>query len=348
MINIRNKILSIPFVIFAYACMSPEGDELWIVSIDATLMTGGFARDVSVSRNKAYVAAGQSGIQIWDLEKQTLESSFDEYWVPPGSPSDFEDLSLIEIDTLSKLIFASEPNQDVMVLSYSTEDTLIYYNKILSIKTKEFISFPIDSGVFVIYAADNDDGMKWSVVSYFPDCDGGYFPCYKPTYPTINEAEIKTIGKPRGIDSDGSNYIAMATDQLGVDLYSIDSIGSNPKLIGRVDTEGNAEKVTIVPEGVFVACDDAGAAFIPIESFSESNIIHHFAENITVNHIAVEGSVAALSLGKKGIAVYDISEPTNPIPKGLFDIGYSYKAVFWSGKLLVCTREGLKILNLKI
>ena len=70
MINIRNKILSIPFVIFAYACMSPEGDELWIVSIDATLVTGGFARDVSVSRNKAYVAAGQSGIQIWDLENK--------------------------------------------------------------------------------------------------------------------------------------------------------------------------------------------------------------------------------------------------------------------------------------
>ena len=47
-----------------------------------------------------------------------------------------------------------------------------------------------------------------------------------------------------GIDSDGQNLIAMAVDQMGVELFSIDSLGADPILIGRVDTQGNAEKVT--------------------------------------------------------------------------------------------------------
>ena len=81
-------------------------------------------------------------------------------------------------------------------------------------------------------------------------------------------------------------YIAMAVDQLGVELFSIDSVGSVPELVGRIDTEGNAEKVTMVTEGVYVACDDAGAAFIPIESFSSDNMTYRFAEDLTVEDIA--------------------------------------------------------------
>ena len=71
-----------------------------------------------------------------------------------------------------------------------------------------------------------------------------------------------------GIDSDGSNYVVMAVDQLGVELYFIDSLGAVPIIIGSVNTEGNAEKVTLTSQGVYVACDDAGAYFITIGKLS--------------------------------------------------------------------------------
>jgi hypothetical protein len=139
----------------------------------------------------------------------------------------------------------------------------------------------------------------------------------------------------------------MAVDQLGVELYSIDSLGADPNLVGRVDTEGNGEQVTLTSEGVFAACDDAGAYFIPTGKFSGTGSSTRFAEDLTVDHIGVNNGIAVLSLGAKGIALYDVTEPTAPVERGIFPVGYVYKSEFWGEKLLVCSREGLQILSIK-
>ena len=73
----------------------------------------------------------------------------------------------------------------------------------------------------------------------------------------------------------------------------------------------------------------------------------HFADDLNVDHIAVKNDVAALSLGTKGIALYDVSDPDNPIERGIFPVGYAYKSEFWGESLVVCTREGLKIINIE-
>jgi hypothetical protein len=139
----------------------------------------------------------------------------------------------------------------------------------------------------------------------------------------------------------------MAVDQLGVELYSIYSLGADPNLVGRVDTEGNGEQVTLTSDGVFAACDDAGAYFIPTGKFSGTGSSTRFAEDLTVDHIGVNNSIAALSLGAKGIALYDVTDPSSPIEKGIFPVGYTYKSQFWGEKLLVCSREGLQILTIE-
>ena len=134
---------------------------------------------------------------------------------------------------------------------------------------------------------------------------------------------------------------------MGVYLYTISSIGSTPELVSRIDTEGNAENVNIVDDGVFVSCDDAGAYFIPIGSFSGDGSSYRFAEDLTVDHIAVKDDMASLSLGSKGIALYDISDPTQPEEKGIFPIGYTYRTVFWKDRLLACTREGMQVVKVE-
>ena len=161
--------------------------------------------------------------------------------------------------------------------------------------------------------------------------------------------EIYSPGKPEGIDSDGSGFIALAVDQLGVELYSLDSIGLNPMLVGKVDTEGNAENVLLTSEGIFASCDDAGAYFISIESFTSNNLqSFRFAVDFTVDHIAIDESkdIAALSIGSKGIALYDISDKENPKERGVFSIGYTYKSHFWNDYLIVCSREGIQMLTI--
>ena len=341
MIVIRNLsvILSI-FLVFD-GCIEPITESLWSISVDSILQTDGFARDVSIAENTAFVAAGQSGIQIWDLSSRSKSSGFTGY-EEGGTFLEFNDLLLIGRDATNKLIFVSESNEDVKIFHYDGGDSLIYRNTIMSARTKDFVSFPSASGQFIMYAADNDDGMKWHTYNLdTTNLFGIEFIEWTP----IGGTEIYTPGKPMGVDSDGVNFIALAVDQLGVELYSIDGLGAEPVLNGRIDTEGNAEKVTLVADGVFAACDDAGAVYIPNENFSDVYTSYRFAEDLTVDHVAVRGNIAALTLGSKGIALYDISDPTMPEEKGIFPIGYSYKSQFWGEKLLVCSREGLQIMT---
>ena len=114
----------------------------------------------------------------------------------------------------------------------------------------------------------------------------------------------------------------------------------------RIDTEGNAENVLISNDGVFVSCDDAGAYFIPIESFNSGGIKYQFGENLTVDHIAVKNEIASLSLGSKGIAllIYLILLTRR---KRYFPVGYTYRTVFWKDRLLACTREGLQEIKIE-
>ena len=347
MIDINIKYFMVIFLIFFSSCIEPDPENLWSISIEEILNTDGFARDVIISNNHAIVAAGQSGIQVWDLSTKTRLSNFTGY-VEGGTFLEFDDLSLIGLDTLNELIFSSEANKDVRIFHYDGADSIIYRNTIMSAKTKDFISFSNFKDEFFMYSADNDDGIKWH--RYDLDTTTAFGIDFIEWTP-FGGSEIYTPGKPEGIDSDGLGLIALAVDQMGVELYSMDSLGATPSLLGRVGTEGNAEKVTLVFEGIFASCDDAGAYFIPLNSFSSDEPkVFRFAEDFTVEHIAInkEGTISALSIGSKGIALYDISDKENPVERGIFSVGYTYSSVFWGSNLVVCSREGLQIINIDI
>ena len=141
--------------------------------------------------------------------------------------------------------------------------------------------------------------------------------------------------------------MAMAVDQLGVEFYDIDTLGSEPVLSSKYDLDGNAEQVELTDIGAFVSCDDFGAYFLT-ENYINSGqgSVIHFAEDLTVDHISVKDNVAVLSIGPRGIALYDISDPLKPESRGIFEVGFVYRSKFWNGKLLACTRSGLKIVTI--
>ena len=161
--------------------------------------------------------------------------------------------------------------------------------------------------------------------------------------------------KAVGIDSNGENLVAMAVDQLGVEFYnlifnqSIENAGGEPVFLSRFDLGGNAEQVKLVDNGAYISVDDFGAYFIEKESIlSGDGEAIHFAEGLTVDHISIKDDIAVLSIGSKGIALYDISDIHNPKAKGIFDVGYTYKTEFWDEYILICTRSGLKTAKINI
>ena len=311
-------------------CIEPNVDDLWSVSVETVIETDGFSRDVFITGNTAFIAAGQAGVYVWDLATNAIIRTHNTY-----GNADLEDVSRVYYDSLNSFLFIRDQT-NLFFFEYDSA-SLDAPNFVGDSHIEDFAIFPDTANQFFIYYTDKDvgDGFIW----------GPYTPVGCCWYLT-GGGVIKPDAPMRGI-SVSESYVAIAMDQLGVELYSIDSIGADPTLIGRVDTEGNAEQVTLDQLGVFAACDDAGAYFIPTGKFSGTGSSTRFAEDLTVDHIAVNNGIAALSLGAKGIALYDVTEPSSPIEKGIFPIGYTYKSQFWGEKLLVCSREGLYILTIE-
>ena len=337
MININKKLL-IGFIgfIFLSGCMEPKTELLWDVETYTVIETNGFCRFVDIHNDTAFVAAGQAGVQIWDLNSVTKIIGLDQY----SASQDLSDIAQIEYAPTIKKIFALENNSRVVIMDLIHGDSLAVLVEEMSEKTRE-IRILEGSDSYIILAADNDDGLKWNKFDFFADWG---------IWSNVAGTELSTPGKPMGLDYLNGN-IALAVDQQGIELWTLDSLGADPVFVNRLDTPGNAEKVTLTETGVFVACDDAGARYIPLDILylpvqDNLYIEKQFAEDLTVDHIAVSGDKAVLSVGGKGIALYDISNPGSPEPRGIFDVGYTYYSTFWEEKLVVCTREGLVVLNI--
>ena len=325
-------------VLLLNSCMEPHSENLWSITQESIMDTQGFCRSVDFSNGKAYIASGQSGLQVWDLSTKSILDKFYGY-TEAGSYLEFEDLALVKRDELNSLIFVSESNKDVKIFNYDDSGLLNYRNTIMSARTREFVTYPMGKDKFIMYGADNDDGLKWN--QYGLDTTEFYGVQFIEWKPIVG-GEITTNGKPLGIASNGLSLIAMAVDQLGVELFNLDSLGSQPVLVGRLDLKGNSEKVVFSDNGLFIASDDAGAYYV-----SESNItnssgtVTNFAEDFTVDHVSLNDAILVLSLGSKGIALYDVSDPNYPLEKGVFNIGYTYSTLFHEGFLYACTRIGL-------
>jgi WD40 repeat protein len=342
---IIKRVSFIPIFLFFIGCMQPNEESLWTVSEEMIFSTRGFCRDVSVNDNFAYVAAGQSGVQIWDLNSGELVHEFLGY-SQDGSYLEFDDIALVKRDAINELIFVTESNKKVKIFHFGSDSQFTYRNEIMSDKTKDFISFDLSGDRFVMFVADNDDGLKWG--TYRSDTTN-VFNLEIINWMPSSGGEVLTDGKPLGVDSDGVSRVAMAVDQLGVEFYDFDTLGTEPTLSSRYDLEGNAEQVELTDIGAFVSCDDFGAYFLSNNYInSGQGSIIHFAQDLTVDHISVQNNIVVLSIGSKGIALYDISDPQNPEQRGIFDVGYVYRSQFWNNKLLLCTRSGLKALTINL
>ena len=350
MINTKNLYFLLIFILW-FSCMEPNDEGLWSIEEQNMFNTQGFCRNVSVSENMAYVAAGQSGVQIWDLQTGVKVHEYLGY-SQDGSYIEFNDISIVQRDEVNDLIFVTESNKKVKVFYYGDSSEFIYRNEIMSDRTKDYISFPNAGNKFTMYVADNDDGLKWG--TYMSDTTVVFNLEIINWMPTAG-GELATDGKPLGIDSNGDDLVAMAVDQLGVEFFSlvydqsVENSGGRPVFLSKFDLEGNAEQVNLTEKGAFISCDDFGAYFLSSESIlsGQGNSVA-FAEDLTVDHIAIQNDIAVLSIGPKGIAIYDVSDPFNPISKGIFDVGYVYKTHFWIDLILLCTRSGLNISKISI
>ena len=153
-INMRMKNYFYILPIFlAFSCMQPNEENLWKLNNISIIDTEGYCRDVYVSGDSVFVAAGQAGIQLWDISTITSPSLI---W--KKSLSDLgvsKEISQVVYKSSIKQLFALESNERPIHIDLSTPDSINILGQFSSEKTKEIRVITNNKNKFSVFAADN-------------------------------------------------------------------------------------------------------------------------------------------------------------------------------------------------
>ena len=65
--NSMKHLILLSIIASVFSCMEPDTEDLWTLNKLAHVETEGYCRDVFISGDSVFVAAGQAGIQLWDI-----------------------------------------------------------------------------------------------------------------------------------------------------------------------------------------------------------------------------------------------------------------------------------------
>jgi len=334
-INIRMKhCLNLFIIATIFSCIEPNSENLWKLNEVVHIETEGYCRDVYISGDSVFVAAGQGGVQLWDISTITAP-----YLLWKKSLAELgvnKEITQVTYASSIKQLFALESNERPLHIDLSSGDSASVQGQFSSEKTKEFRVVTNHENSFTVYAADNDDGLKLSTFEY----DTGF----ELWFNTAGD-EIASFGNPNGIDI-YENEIVLTLDQLGIEAFHSENgiITSSY----QIDLKGNARAVTMLNGSEFyIACEDAGAFKLTIGISGQTEAKIQFAKDLFVTHIAVSNNQLALSCASNGLALYEPDGNTTISARGIHDIGYVYHAEFSGGYLFAATREGLQIFEIE-
>ena len=333
-INNSMKHLTLLSIIASiFSCMEPNTEDIWTLNKIAHAETEGYCRDVFISGDSVFVAAGQAGVQLYDIS--TITSPTLIWSISLSELGVSKEISQVEYEPSIKQLFALESNERPIHLDLSKGDSVYVVGQFSSEKTKEFRVVTNNDTSFTVYAADNDDGLKTSTFEY----DSGFGLWFNTA-----GNEITSVGNPNGIDL-YENEIVLTLDQLGIEAFHNE--GGSITSSYHIDLEGNARAVTMLNGNEFyVACEDAGAFKLSTGFSAQSDERIQFANDLYVTHIAVNNNQLALSCASNGLALYEPDGNTAINSRGIHDIGYAYHAEFSGGYLFAATREGLQIFEI--
>ena len=331
--NSMKHLILLLIIASVFSCMEPDTEDLWTLNKLAHVETEGYCRDVFISGDSVFVAAGQAGIQLWDISTKTTptlvwKKSLSELGVS-------KEISQVEYEPSIQQLFVLESNERPIHLDLSKGDTASVVGQFSSEQTKEFRVNTNSANSFTVYAADNDDGLKLSTFVY--DSSFGLW---------FNTAgvEIASVGNPNGIDI-YENEIVLTLDQLGIEAFH-DENGLITSSY-HIDLEGNARAITMINGGEFyIACEDGGAFRLATSFSSQWDFKNQFAKDLFVTHVAVNSHQLALSCASNGLALYKTGSDKKVQERGIHDIGYVYHSEFSNGYLFAATREGLQIFEI--
>ena len=329
----KNLIL-LSIIASFFGCIEPNSEDIWTLNKIAQVDTEGYCRDVFISGDSVFVAAGQAGVQLFDIS--TITSPTLIWSMSLSELGVSKEISQVEYKSSIKQLFALESNERPIHIDLSLGDTASVVGQFSSEQTKEFRVIIKSTNSFTMYAADNDDGLKISTFEY--DSSFGLW------FNTAGD-EIASVGNPNGIDI-YENEIVLTLDQLGIEAFHNE--GGSITSSYHIDLEGNARAVTMENgEEFYIACEDGGAFRLSTGFSAQWEYMVQFAKDLFVTHVTSNDHQLAVSCASNGLGLYEAVQPSAVEERGIHDIGYVYHSEFSNGYVFAATREGLQILQIE-
>ena len=256
----------------------------------------GFANNVDVSGNYAYVAAGGAGLQIVNVTNRTAPVIVGSMAVP-GNANDVEILGNLAFIAAGpsglQIVDVSNPASPVIIGAYDTHG----YAWAVVVRDNK------------AYVANGDPGVQIIDVS-------------RPTAPRTL-GSIDPPGTQKGIDVDPVRQIAvLASGASGIQVIDV-SNPSSPAQIGAVSYGGDARDLAL--KGNFAIVADYQNSMTSIDLSDPRNPVVRASTPLNLggrlNDVKVKGDFAlgADVFFVNGVPLVNINNPANPIPRAILN-----------------------------
>jgi hypothetical protein len=272
--------------------------------ITARFQTQGFAQDVAVTGNFAYIAQGEGGLLIADIndKKNPVLKSVTTENVRGYSS---------KIAVKDSVVYLAAGTFGITVINVSDKSNPQVTASNLSVKPAKNL-YVLDNYLFT---SISEKGVKISEISY-------------PVYPDIR-GNISTSGYARScIATSDTNYLLIATGEMGLSIVNISNFqngfGNYPQ-VGFCNTPGYAEDIKIDNSRhlAYLACGTAGVQIVDFSDVQNPYVAGNFDTHGYAKELFYENNKIYVTCEKSGLKIIDVNNTSKPKLTGQIDTGYA-------------------------
>lgn len=275
----------------------------------------GYAKDLELIGDLAYVANGQGGLQIVDIGNSDSTFIVGEYNAD-------RDVSGVAVrDTFAYLALASSTSGGLMTLSIADPTNPFFIGQDPTIYAFDVVAPPSDT--MYVYIAARYWFHVEDIYTYPPS----------PSY----ARRFTTPGNIRAVYMDDS-LAYLACEQMGLHIFNL-SQPDSLAYTGWVDTPSNARQLYVVDNYAYIADGRAGLIIIDVSDIGNPMIVGGYDTPDYANGVFVYGTNAYIADGDGGLQVVDVSDPSDPDYYGSLEISYANGVYVRADTVYVADRD---------
>jgi hypothetical protein len=303
--------LLITGMILMYGCGKPQEAESLVpddisggFTIKKKFPTSAYAQDVIKKDNLLYIAQGEGGLTIIDVQD-------------PLNPQTVSVVSegvrgySTRIAMKDTVVYLASGSFGVNVINVSNPEAPVVTVSNLNMKPARNL---LVKGNYM-FTAISEQGVRISEISY-------------PTYPDIRGG-MSTNGYAHGLDiSQDTAYLFVACGEMGLSLFDITNFQEgfgNYRVVGWGDTPGYAEAVEIDDDNslAYMACGTAGLQIVDYSDTNNVVIVGSYDGPGYAKSLVYKDHMVYMAAEKGGLQIIDVSNISNPRLIGLVETEYA-------------------------